>query len=197
MLELQEKETKNLITSQRTKIVEANQSVFLMLSDKMSAQEFELIPSEIYREKQPEALEILDDPTGHETAKLLTVSCQPLERDTPKRNEGKELEKTLQDVQERVMKSLSMLHPVQKEIAKLVLRKIEEAEDVSITGCWIRIGNRTTSIDATCFLYNMRQSEKHLTRSRTHFGKNRSQPAVGFKLGSKADDQTVHKMRSD
>ena len=45
----------------------------LLLPYTMSAQEFILIPKENYVKKQPKALDILDNPTTNEKAKLLTM----------------------------------------------------------------------------------------------------------------------------
>ena len=46
----------------------------------MSAQEFILIPKDSYTKKQPRALDVLDEPTTVEKAKLLTILQREPER---------------------------------------------------------------------------------------------------------------------
>ena len=109
-------------------------------------------------------MEKLHDPRAHDRTKLLTVlQRQPLKQETAKQSERKELkdEKNPEVPHKLVLKSLFMLNPTQKE-TKSILRKIEEAEDVSITEDGrVRVGNRTL-IDATIYLYNTQQSKKQL-----------------------------------
>ena len=60
-------------------------------------------------------------------------------------------------MQQRIFKSLSMLNPAQKGKTKPILRKLEEAKEVSITeDGLIRVGNRTTS----CNIFPLQHATK-------------------------------------
>ena len=123
----------------------------------MSAQEFVLIPKENYIKKQPKASEILDEPTTVEKAKLLTI----LQRQPTKIRkivDNKE-EKREDDMKTRVLKSLTMLQPSKQEKSKSILGKIEASDQVSIDGDgMLKLNDRTTSIDANTFLFDLQQS---------------------------------------
>ena len=52
----------------------------VLLYDQMSAQEFMLIPKDSYIKKQPRALDVMNEPTAVEKAKLLTILQREPER---------------------------------------------------------------------------------------------------------------------
>ena len=58
---------------QRNKTFTTNQSASVFLLDKMTSQEFILIPKENYVKEQPKTSEVLYDPRIDEKAKLLTM----------------------------------------------------------------------------------------------------------------------------
>ena len=127
-LQMQQKEEKSLIIRQSNKTVEANQSPLLLLFDKMSAQDFVLIPEENYAERQAKVLEVMDDPTSHEKGKLLTILPRHwLKKEKEEKSEKKSGEhQNMEKLHKRVLNSFSMLSSAQKEKTRPILEKIEE-----------------------------------------------------------------------
>ena len=125
----------------------------------MTAQDFVLFPKVNFVGEQPEASEVLNDPTSHEKAKHSTVLQRQSLKDerTNKMLEVQKNTKTRKSCQ-NACSILSLLNSAQKEKTKPMLEKIEEAERISISSDGLV--NVTTSIDATTFLYNMQQSRK-------------------------------------
>ena len=86
----------------------------------MSAQEFILIPKDIYIKKHPRTLDVLDEPTAVGKSKLMTI----LQREPEKKKKSETVlknETKPEDVKTRVLKSLSMLKPSKKEKSKTIL----------------------------------------------------------------------------
>ena len=133
----------------------------------MTSQEFILIPKENYVERQPKTLEVLDDATINEKAKILSLlqrqqsSSESVESDEmDKKPQRSPLLKEI--IEKRVLKSLSMMKPWQIEKSKPILRKIYDSDNVSISeDGFLKIGDRETS-EATKFLYNLQQPKTHL-----------------------------------
>ena len=72
-------------------------------------------------------------------------------------------ENRLDIVEKKVLKSLSMLKPGHLEKTKSVLKKNYEASDVRVNeNGFLTVDDRTTTIDATNFLYNLQQTKKGL-----------------------------------
>ena len=121
--------------SQRHKIITGNQSLDKFLPNRMTSQEFILIPKENYIKQQPKSSEILEDATINEKAKLLTL----LQRNKPPEEPKEKSEATSSSpatdreiIEKRVLKSLSMMKPWQLEKSKPILRKLYDSSDVSI-----------------------------------------------------------------
>ena len=126
----------------------------------MSDQEFVLIPKENYVKKQPKALEIIDEPTTVEKAKLLTVlqrQPQKVINSTDKTQTNHQ--QTTDNMKARVLKSLSMLQPSKKEKSRSILGKIEQSDKIAINDDGkLELNDRTTSIDANTFLFDLQQN---------------------------------------
>ena len=76
----------------------------------MGAQEIVMISNENYVKKQPKALEIIDEPTTVEKAKLLTVlQRQPQKVINSTEKTQTNHKQTTDNMKARVLKSLSML----------------------------------------------------------------------------------------
>ena len=130
----------------------------------MSAQEFILFPKDSYIKKQPRALDVLDEPTAVEKAKLLTI----LQREPERKKKLETVSKTEakpEDIKTRVLKSLSMLKPSKKEKSKSILDKISSSDKISIDDDGkVKIDDRTTTVDANTFLFDIQQSRTNLSR---------------------------------
>ena len=133
----------------------------------MTSQEFVLVPKENYVKQQPKSSEILDDATINEKAKILTLLQRqqspkdPKESKTQSASSSSEPDRDL--IEKRVLKSLSMMKPWQIEKSKPILRKIYDSPDVSINeDGFLTIDDRTTSLEATNFLYNLQQPKTGL-----------------------------------
>ena len=130
----------------------------------MSAQEFILIPKDSYIKKQPRALDVLDEPTAVEKAKLLTI----LQREPERKKKLETVSKTEtkpEDIKTRVLKSLSMLKPSKKEKSKSILDKITSIDKISIDDDGkVKIDDRTAAVDANTFLFDIQQSRTNLSR---------------------------------
>ena len=130
----------------------------------MSAQEFILIPKDSYIKKQPRALDVLDEPTAVEKAKLLTI----LQREPERKKKLETVSKTEtkpEDIKTRVLKSLSMLKPSKKEKSKSILDKITSSDKISIDDdAKVKIDDRTTAVDANTLLFDIQQSRTNLSR---------------------------------
>ena len=152
--------------SQRHKIITGNQSLDKFLPNRMTSQEFILIPKENYIKQQPKSSEILEDATINEKAKLLTL----LQRNKPPEEPKEKSEATSslpatdrEIIEKRVLKSLSMMKPWQLEKSKPILRKIYDSSDVSINeDGFLTPDDRPTSLEATSFLYNLQQPKTGL-----------------------------------
>ena len=112
---------------------------------------------------------ILDDATISEKAKKLTLlqrqhkSSEKVEPDEKK--DRKFPSNPLQEeiIEKRVLKSLSMMKPWQKEKSKTSLRKIYDSNNISIKDDgFLKIGYRETSTQATKFLHNLQQPKTGL-----------------------------------
>ena len=132
----------------------------------MSAQEFVLIPNENYVKQQPKAFEIIDEPTAVEKAKLLTVlqrQPQKVINSTDKTQTNHQ--QTTDNMKARVLKSFSMLQPSKKEKSRSILGKIEQSDKLAINDDGkLKLNDRTTSIDANTFLFDLQQNR---TKTRT------------------------------
>ena len=148
------------------KIITGNQSLDKFLPNRMTSQEFILIPKENYIKQQPKSSEILEDATINEKAKLLTL----LQRNKPPEEPKEKSEATSSSpatdreiIEKRVLKSLSMMKPWQLEKSKPILRKIYDSSDVSINeDGFLTLDDRPTSLEATSFLYNLQQPKTGL-----------------------------------
>jgi len=70
-----------------------------------------------------------------------------------------------EDIKTRVLKSLSMLKPSKKEKSKSILDKITSSDKISIDDDGkVKIDDRTTSVDANTFLFDIQQSRTNLSR---------------------------------
>ena len=132
----------------------------------MSAQEFILIPKENYIKNQPKASEILDDPTITAKSQQLTLLQRVPEKKEPekgKTSEEKKAPETREDIQKRVLRSITMLNPHQTEKSKSILKELQGSSDVSINDeGLIEINNTPTAIDASNFLFTLQQPTKKL-----------------------------------
>ena len=135
----------------------------------MTSQEFILIAKENYAKQQPKTLEVLDDATINEKAKILSLlqrqqkSSETVEPDENmyKKPQWSPLQKEI--IEKRVLKSLSMMKPWQIEKSKPILRKIYDSDNVSISDDgFLKNGDRETSIEATNFLYKLQQPKTGL-----------------------------------
>ena len=105
----------------------------------MTSREFILILKENYVKQQSETLEVLDDATINEKAKLISLlqrqqkSSETVEPDEKmdKKPQWSPLQKEI--IEKRVLKSLSMVKPWQIEKSKPILRKIYYSDNVSIS----------------------------------------------------------------
>ena len=105
----------------------------------MTSQEFILIPKENYVKQQPKTLEILDDATKNEKAKILSVlqrqqnSSKTVESDEKvnKKPQWSTLQKKI--IEERVLKSVSMMKPWQVEKSQPIVQKTYDSDNVSIS----------------------------------------------------------------
>ena len=153
--------------SQRHKIITGNKSLDKFLPNRMTSQEFILIPKENYIKQQPKSSEILEDATINEKAKLLTLlqRNQPPEEPKEKKSEATSSSSATdrEIIEKRVLKSLSMMKPWQLEKSKPILRKIYDSSDVSINeDGFLTLDDRPTSLEATSFLYNLQQPKTGL-----------------------------------
>ena len=155
--------------NQRNQITQSDQSTNQLILYTMTSQEFILIPKENYVKQKPKTLEILDDATINEKAKILSLlqrqqnSSETVESDEKmdKKPQWSPLQKEI--IEKRVLKSLPMMKPGQIEKSKPILRKIYDSDKVSISeDGFLKIGDRETSIEATNFLYNLQQPKTHL-----------------------------------
>ena len=134
----------------------------------MTSQEFILIPKENYVKQQPKTLEVLDDATINEKAKILSLlrrqqnSSETVESDQmDKKPQWSRLQKQI--IEKRVLKSLSMMKPWQIEKSKPILRKKYDSDNVSKSeDGFSKIVDRETSIEAINFPYNLQQPKTHL-----------------------------------
>ena len=129
----------------------------------MSAQGFILIPKDSYIKKQPRALDVLDEPTAVEKAKLLTI----LQREPERKKKLETVSKTEtkpEDIKTRVLKSLSMLKPSKKEKSKSIMDKITSSDKISIDDGKVKIDDRTTAVDENTFLFDIQQSRTNRSR---------------------------------
>ena len=130
----------------------------------MSAQEFILISKNSYIKNQPRALDVLDEPTAVEKANLLTI----LQREPERKKKLETVSKTEtkpEDIETRVLKSLSMLKPSKKEKSMSILDKITSSDKISIDDDGkVKIDDRTTAVDANTFLFDIQQSRSNLSR---------------------------------
>ena len=104
----------------------------------MTSQEFILIPKENYVKRKPKTLEVLDDATISEKAKILSLlqrqqnSSETVESDEmDKKPQWSPLQKEI--IEKKVLKSLLMMKPWQIEKSKPILRKIYDSDNVSIS----------------------------------------------------------------
>ena len=100
----------------------------------MSAQEFILIPKENYIKNQPKASEILDDPTITAKSQLTLLQRVPEKKEPEKEKTSQEVKapETREDIQKRVLRSITMLNPHQTEKSKSILKELQSSSDVSI-----------------------------------------------------------------
>ena len=130
----------------------------------MSAQEFILIPKENYIKNQPKASEILDNPTITAKSQQLTLLQQVPEKKVPEKEKtSQELKapETREDIQKRVLRSITMLNPHQTKNSKSILKELQCSSDVSINDeGLIEIDNNPTAIDASNSLFTLQQPTK-------------------------------------
>ena len=70
---------------------------------------------------------------------------------------------TREDIQKRVLRSITMLNPHQTEKSKSILEELQSSADVSINDeGLIEIDNTPTAIDASNFLSTLQQPTKKL-----------------------------------
>ena len=153
--------------SQRVKIITGIQSLDNFLPNRMTSQEFILIPKENYIKQQPKSWEILEDATINEKAKLLTLLQRNHPPEEPKEKKGEATSSSpatdREIIEKRVLKSLSMMKPWQLEKSKPILRKNYDSSDVSINeDGFLTLDDRPTSLEATSFLYNLQQPKTGL-----------------------------------
>ena len=132
------------------------------------SQQFVLIPKENYIKKHPKTLDILEDETINEKAKLLTL----LQREKPSKKISKDAKPAAdvvprapdrEIIEKRVLKSLSMMKPWQIEKSKPILKKIYDDPDISIDEeGLLKVGDQTTSLEAKNFLFDLQQPKKGL-----------------------------------
>ena len=130
----------------------------------MSTREYIVIPKSSCIKKQSRALDVLEEPTAVEKAKLLTILQREPERkkkpETVLKNEPKP-----EDIKTGVLKSLSMLKPSKKEKSKSILDKITSSDKTSIDDDGkVKIDDRTTAVDANTSLFDIQQSRTNLSR---------------------------------
>ena len=152
--------------SQRNKVTSRDQSVYQFLSYAMTSHEFILVPKENYINHQPKSLEILDDATINEKAKILTLLQRQQPPKDPKENKTQSTSSSEPErdiIEKRVLKSLSMMKPWQIEKSKLILRKIYDSPDVSINeDGFLTVDDKPTSLEATNFLFKLQQPKTGL-----------------------------------
>ena len=115
----------------------------------MTSQEFILIPKGNYVKQQPKTLEVLDDATINERAKII-FSLQRQQKSSEIVEPDEKMDKKpqwspLQNeiIEKRVPKSLSMMKPWQIEKSNPILRKIYDSDNVSISkDGFLKIGDR-------------------------------------------------------
>ena len=74
-----------------------------------------------------------------------------------------EAPETREDIQKRVLRSITMLSPHQTEKSRSILKELQSISDVSINDeCLIEIDNTPTAIDASNFLFTLQQPTKKL-----------------------------------
>ena len=107
---------------------------------------------------------MLDEPTAVEKAKLLTI----LQREPERKKKPETVSKTEikpEDIKTRKLKSLPMLKPSKKEKSKSILGKITSSDQISIDDDGkVKIDDRTTTVDANTFLFDIQQSRTNLSR---------------------------------
>ena len=70
---------------------------------------------------------------------------------------------TREDIQNRVLRSITMLNPHQTEKSKSILKELQSSSDLSINDeGLIEIDNTPTAIDASNFLFTLQQPTKKL-----------------------------------
>ena len=132
----------------------------------MTSHEFILVPTENYIEQQPKSLEILDDATINEKAKILTLLQRQKPPKDPKENKtqstfSSEPERDI--IEKQVLKSLSMMKTWQIEKSKPILRKIHDSPDVSINeDGFLTVDDKATSLEAANFLFKLQQPKTGL-----------------------------------
>ena len=78
-------------------------------------------------------------------------------------SEEKKAPETRENIQKRVLRSITMLNPHQTEKSKSILKELQSSSDVSINDeDLIEIDNTPTAIDASNFLFTLQQPTKKL-----------------------------------
>ena len=165
---VQQQTPKDALFSQRNQITSTDQSAHIFILQTLMSQQFILIPKENYIKKQSKSLEILEDDTVNEKAKLLTLLQRQRkpkrtvgETKTPQASQPRASDREI--VEKRVLKSLSMMKPWQLEKSKPILRKIYDDPDISINEeGLLTVGDQTTSLEAKNFLFDLQQPKKGL-----------------------------------
>ena len=158
----------------------------------MSAQEFILIPKKSYIKKQPRALDVLDEPTAVEKAKLLTILQREPERKKKPETVSK-TETTPEDMKTRVLKSFSILKPSKKK-SKSILDKITSSDKISIDDDGkVKIDDRTTAVDANTFLFDIQQSRTNLSRNDPDYKRILDRPDISPQLVENTEAKQIVK----
>ena len=132
----------------------------------MSAQEFILIPKQNYIKNQPEASEILDNPTIAAKSEQLTLLQRVPEKKEPDKeitSEEKKASEKRKNIQKQLLRSITMLNPHRTETSKSILKELQNSSDVSINDeGLIEIDNTPTALDASNLLFTFQQPAKKL-----------------------------------
>ena len=126
----------------------------------MSAYEFIILTKENYIKNQPKASEFLDDPiitAKSQQSTLLQRVPEKKESEKEKTSEVKAPE-TRENIQKRVLCSITMLNPHQTEQSESVLKKLQSNSDVwNNDDGLIEIDNTPRAIDASNFHFTLQQ----------------------------------------